>query len=185
MIADPLWSRETRRNDVESNEVNLSRPQYGPRLLETRAEIREAGIAVARAARRELRLFGPVLDRDLYNAQEFLEAVKRLALARPDVPVRALLSNSDIASQSGSYIVDLAQRLPSRIAIRRLADDAPNRPDAFLIGDERAYVRRPVAEGSEAIADMHGRREARRLRDDFEQMWERSETDVETRRLHL
>lgn len=168
-----------------SNEVNLLHPQHGPYLLETRSEIREAGIAVARGARRELLMFGPTLDLDLYNAQEFLEAVKRLALARPDMPVRALLSNGDIASQAGSHIVDLAQRLTSRIAIRRLADDAPDRPDAFLIGDERAYLRRPAAEGSEGIADMHGRREARRLRDDFEQMWERSETDIETRRLHL
>jgi hypothetical protein len=166
-------------------QVNRYHEQPGPRLLETRGEIRDAGIAIAKATRRELLLFGPTLDLDLYNPQAFFEAVQRLALARADLPVRALLSSPDSSSQTGSLILRLAQRLTSRIAIRRLGDDLVDRPDAFLIGDERAYIRRPRAEGSQGIADMHGRREARQLRADFEQMWERSDADVAFRHLHL
>ncbi|NCC29140.1 MAG: hypothetical protein EOM22_13635 [Gammaproteobacteria bacterium] len=169
----------------ESNSVNGSLRQPGPRMLATRAAIRDAGIAIAQGARRELLLFDHSLDLDLYNTEAFIEAVKRLALAQPDSPVRALLSHPDRRNQSGSRIVVLAQRLTSRIAIRRLADDTPDRPDAFLIGDRRAYLKRPSAEGSEGVADMHGRREARRLRADFEQMWEHAEADIEVRRLHL
>jgi hypothetical protein len=165
--------------------MNGSRHQPGPRLLATRAAIRDAGITIAQGARVELLLFDRTLDLDLYNTEEFIEAVKRLALAQPNLPVRALLSHPDKRSQSGSRIVVLAQRLTSRIAIRRLADDAPERPDAFLIGDRRAYLKRPSAEGSEGVADMHGRRETCRLRADFEQMWEHAEADIEVRRLHL
>ncbi|WP_213461450.1 hypothetical protein [Thiocapsa sp.] len=130
-------------------------------------------------------MFERTLDLDLYNTQEFIDAVKRLALARPDSPVRILLSHADRRNQTGNRIVRLAQRLTSRIAIRRLADDATDRPDAFLIGDRHAYLKRPFAEGSEGVADMHGRREAHRLRADFEQMWEHAEDDMEARHLHL
>jgi hypothetical protein len=165
--------------------MNQTRTSYGPHVLETRSEILEAGIAVAQAARRELLVFDRTLDLDLYNAQAFVEAVKRLALARPDAPVRVLLNHPEKGVQSANQIVGLAQRLTSRIAIRRLVDDLPGRPDAFLIGDERAYLKRPLAENSEGIADMYGRMEARRLRADFEQMWEHAETDIELRRLHL
>jgi hypothetical protein len=165
--------------------VNSIQPLQGPRLLEAPGEIVDAGVAVAQTARRELLLFDRTLDLDLYSAHAFIEAVKRLALARPDAPVRVLLSHPGQGVQSATQIVGLAQRLTSRIAIRRLADDAPSPPDAFLIADERAYLKRPFAERSEGIADLHGRMEARRLRADFEQMWEHAEVDVELRRLLL
>ncbi|MFB1488668.1 MULTISPECIES: hypothetical protein [unclassified Thiocapsa] len=165
--------------------MNGTRHQPGPRMLATRGEIRDAGIAIAQGAQRELLLFDRTLDLDLYNTKEFIDAVKRLALAQPDSPVHVLLSHPDKRNQGGDRIVGLAQRLTSRIAIRRLADDAADRPDAFLIGDRRAYIKRPSAEGSEGVADMHGRREARRLSADFEQMWEHAEADIEARHLHL
>ncbi|UHD14987.1 DUF7931 domain-containing protein [Thiocapsa bogorovii] len=165
--------------------MNRTHPPSDPRLLATRSEIRDAGVAIAQTARRELLVFDRTLDCDLYNAQTFVEAVKRLALARPDAPVRVLLSYPEQGVKNVNQVVELAQRLTSRIAIRRLVDDLPVRPDAFLIADERTYLKRPLAEGSEGIADMHGRVEARRLRNDFEQMWEHAEIHVELRRLHL
>jgi hypothetical protein len=165
--------------------MNQPQTSDGPRLLGTRSEILDAGTAVAREARHELLVFDRTLDLDLYNGQAFIEAVKTLALSRPDAPVRVLLSHPEKGAQSGNRIVGLAQRLTSRIAIRRLTEDMPDRPDAFLVGDERAYLKRPLAEITEGIADMHGRREARRLRADFEQMWEHAETDIELRRLPL
>ena len=165
--------------------MNRTQPSPGPRLLASRSEILDAGVAVAQTARRELLAFDRTLDLDIYKAHAFIEAVKTLALARPDAPVRVLLSHPEQRIQNGNQLVGLAQRLPSRITIRRLVDDTPGRPDAFLIGDERAYLKLPLAEGSKGIADMHGRLEARRLRADFEQMWEHAEVDIELRRLHL
>lgn len=166
--------------------MNGSRQQQpGLRRLATRGAMRDAGIAIAQGARRELLVFDRTLDLDLYNTQEFIDAVKTLALARPDSPVRALLSHPDKRHQTGNRIVRLTQRLTSRIAIRRLTDDAPDRPDAFLIADRHAYLKRPFADDTEGVADMHGRREAHRLRADFEQMWEHAEADIEARHLHL
>lgn len=157
----------------------------GQRLLETRDEIREAGIAIAQQARRELLLFGRTLEPDLYDADAFVEAVRRLALARPDLPVRILLSDPQTSAKVGHRLIRLAQRLTSRIAIRRLAEDFMTRSDAFLVCDERGYLRRTLAESKEGIADAHGRREAKRLRGEFMEMWEHSESDLELRRLDL
>jgi hypothetical protein len=156
-----------------------------PQQLATRTELREAGIAIAQATRRELLLFGPTLDRDLCNSSAFVDAVKRLAVAQPALPVRILLSDPRATRQTGHRIIALAQRLPSRIAIRRLCEDVIERTDAFLVGDARTYLKWPLADGAEGIADMHGRREARRLRLDFEQLWEHSDLDLEMRRLDL
>lgn len=159
--------------------------RQGPRLLGTRDEIREAGIVIAQQARREILLFGRTLETDLYDADAFVEAVRRLALARPELPVRILLSDPQTSAKVGHRLIRLAQRLTSRVAIRRLADDFLNRSDAFLVCDERGYVRRVLAESKEGVADVDGRREARRLRGEFMEMWEHSECDLELRRLDL
>ncbi|NCC28704.1 MAG: hypothetical protein EOM22_11310 [Gammaproteobacteria bacterium] len=156
-----------------------------PQRLATRAEIRDAGVAIAQATRRELLWLGSALDPDLCNTSAFVDAVKRLALAHPVLPVRILLSDPRAARQTGHRIIALAQRLTSRIAIRRLCEDTPERTDAFLVGDARTYLKWPRADGAEGIVDMYGRREARRLRLDFEQLWERSDADLEMRRLDL
>lgn len=163
----------------------LQSKTLGPRRLKTRVEIRDAGIAVAEQARRELILFGRTVEPDLYDVQRFFDAVRRLALARRDVPIRLLLADPRTSHQTGQRLTGLAQHLTSRVAIRRLGDDFLERPDAFLIGDETAYVRRALADASEGIADLQGRREARRLRSEFEHMWEHSDVDPELRRLYL
>ncbi|WP_373508070.1 hypothetical protein [Thiocapsa sp.] len=116
--------------------------------------------------------------------------MRRLALARPDLPVRilpvrTLLLDPHTSAKVGHRLIRLAQRLTSGIAIRRLADDFITRGDAFLVCDGHGYLRRTLSESKEGIADSHGRREARRLRCEFMEMWEHSASDLGLRRLDL
>ncbi|MBK1643293.1 hypothetical protein CKO25_01215 [Thiocapsa imhoffii] len=142
-------------------------------------------IAIVAQTRDELLLFDDALTPDLYNSSAFVDAVRTLALARSAPCIRILLADPRPSGRMHSRLIELANRLTSRIAIRQLGDDFKHRTDAFLIGDRRAYVRRALATRQEAVADPRGRREARRLGRDFERMWEHSEATVELRRLHL
>ena len=108
-----------------------------------------------------------------------------LALARPGVCVRVLLFDPRAATQSGHRLIELARRLTSRIAIRRVADEDQERLDAFLIVDETGYVHRRLAERLEAIADYADPPAARRLRQDFERLWEHGSVDSELRQLFI
>lgn len=157
----------------------------GRRTLAHGPEIAAISADMAAQARRELLIYGPTLDPALYDQASFLEAVRRLALARPGVCVRVLLFDPRAATQSGHRLIELARRLTSRIAIRRVADEDQERLDAFLIVDETGYVHRRLAERLEAIADYADPPAARRLRQDFERLWERGSVDSELRQLFI
>jgi hypothetical protein len=153
--------------------------------LTCRQEIAEISAHMADQARRELLIHDPRLDPSLYDQMAFLQAVKRLALARPGLCVRALLSDSRSATQSGHRLIELARRLTSRIAIQRVADEDQDGFDALLIVDATGYVHRRLANGLEAIADYDDSPTARRWRLEFEERWERSSVDTEMRQLFI
>lgn len=157
----------------------------GPFELDRIAAIRDFSTLLASQARRELLIFGRTLESRLYDQQPFIAAVRRLALARPTLSTRVLLFDPRAAAESGHRLVDLARQLTSRIAIRRVDDDDRDRLDAFLVADERGYVRRRLADTMEAVVDFNNPLEARQLRTDFNALWERATPDAELRRLHL
>lgn len=153
--------------------------------LAGRQEIAQVSAHMATQARHELLILDPRLDPGLYDQTPFLQAVKRLALARPRLCVRALLSDPRAAAQDGHRLIELARRLTSRIAIQRLADEDQGSLDALLLVDATGYVRRRLADGMEAIADYDDSPTARRWRLAFEERWERSSADTELRQLFI
>lgn len=153
--------------------------------LDRRDLIREASLRMADQACRELLVFGPTLDPDLYDQSPFLSAVRQLALARPVLSVRILIFDARQASLSGHRLIELARRLTSRIAIRCADEDDQDRLDAFLIADECGYIHRQMAASLEAVADFNNPGEARRLRAAFNSIWERGASPLELRRLDL
>jgi hypothetical protein len=157
----------------------------GVLALSGRAAIRDACLRLAQGARRELLIFSRDLDPDLYDQAPFLEQVQRLALATSQLPVRILVRDPKAPVTGGHRLIALARQLSSRLAIRRVADDFRDRPDAFLIADRRGYCLRRFADRPEAIVDYAAPGEASRLRAELEQIWEQSDVDTELRRLYL
>lgn len=157
----------------------------GPRRLSSRDQIRETGIRMAWQARRELLVVSRDLEPDLYDQPGFLDAVRRLAIARPRLPVRMLLFEPRAPVVGGHRLVELARLLTSRIAIRRIGDDIQDPFEGLLIVDQCGYILRRTAAESDALADYNNPAEARRLRTDFEHIWDHASADIELRRLHL
>lgn len=170
--------------DVDVPDEAEDRPK-GPVTLLGRLPIRELSQRLAEQARREILIFSGDLDPDYYDQAPFVEALRRLCLAGPRQCVRILLGDPRAVALKGHHLIGLARQLTSRIAIRHLADDFKDRPDAFLIADGQGYCVRRLADIAEAVADLNGPREGRLLRAEFEQMWERSDVDNELRRLFL
>ena len=165
----------SRTPDVDAGRLTLRRRQ----------EIAEISASLVARARREVLIQEPRLDPSLYDREPFLEAVRRLALDRPGLCVRVLLFDAHAANQRNHRLIELARRLTSRIAIQRVADEDQERFDAFLIVDEAGYVHRRLADEMDAVADYDDPPTARRLRQGFERLWERSSADVELCRLFI
>jgi len=153
----------------------------GPVHLETRAEIRTASTLMAGQISRNLRIFSRDLDAPLYDHAYFLESVRRLALRNPHTPVRVLVFSAEAAVRKGHRLVGLAQKLTSRIQIRRIPPEFHHHTQAYLLADDGGYVLRKLADVFEATADFAAPMEVRRMHEQFEHLWERSEEPHEIR----
>jgi len=161
--------------------VHILGETAGPVHLETRSEIRTACTLMAAQANRELRIFSRDLDAPLYDQIDFLESIRRLALRNPHTPVRILLFDVELAIRKGYRLIELARKLTSRIQIRHVPAEFHHHTHAYLLADDRGYVLRRLADVLEATADFAAPMEVRRMREQFEHLWERSEEPREIR----
>lgn len=155
------------------------------RELATAAENREAALAIARLARRQLAIFSRELEPQVYDTPEFIDAVKQLALSGSRTTIRILLIDSQRATKEGHRLVELARRLSSSFEIRKPHRDYLDITETFMIADEKGLLYRKLATRWEGIVDPNDPLQAREKLKLFDQIWQRSVDDIETRQLRI
>jgi hypothetical protein len=153
--------------------------------LETLADNREASVAVANAAKRELVLFSHDLEPLLYDKDEFIKALQSLVTRSRMSRIRIVSIDPGASIRAGHRIVGLAQRFSSYMEVRRASRDHALLALTFLVADEEAVLYRPIANQYEGYADLRAPLEARGFLRQFEEIWEKAEPDSEFRRLGI
>jgi hypothetical protein len=148
-------------------------------------EFSSASSRLAQQARRDLQILSYDLDPRLYDQISFVEAIKQLCLQSRQSQVRILLQNNERVQKHGHRVLELARRLPSRIAIRRPHPDYLHHRENFLLADRTGYIHRPLHSSYHGDVNFMDRLEAERLADFFSQVWGCSEADTDLRRLDI
>jgi hypothetical protein len=162
-----------------------------PQAMETRNivstldEVRTASVQVASRATRLLAMYSQDLEPQVYDQPKFIDAIKKLVLARGYAKVRVLLADPARAVYESSRFIGLARRITSYIEIRHAHPDFRGNRAAFLVADDRAVVYRADAARWEGIVELNDPAVARRYLDYFDQAWLGSSPHAETRQLHL
>jgi hypothetical protein len=141
-------------------------------ILSTMPEVREASLKVAKSAQRLLSIFTQDLEPLIYGEEPFLEAIKRLVLARSYAKVRVLLADPSRAMVDNNRFLALARRLTSCIDLRSMNQEYPASAGAFIIADDRALVYRLQADRWDGISDMNDPPNARRYLNFFDEVWQ-------------
>ncbi len=115
-------------------------------ILTTMPEVREASLKVAKSAQRLLSIFTQDLEPLIYGEEPFLDAIKRLVLARSYAKVRVLLADPSRAMVDNNRFLALARRLTSCIDLRAMSPEYPASAGAFIIADDKALVYRLQAD---------------------------------------
>ena len=160
-------------------------PEPARSIVSTLDEVRAASLQVATSATRLLTMYTQDLEPLVYDQPLFLEAVKRLVLARSYAKVRVLLVDPARTVYESSRFIGLARRITTHIEIRRANPSLKSSQAAFLIGDDRAVVYRLQASRWDGIAEMNDPAVARRYLNFFDEAWLASAPDAETRQQHL
>jgi len=153
--------------------------------LESAADHRTVALAMARQAVRTLHIFTRDLDHAVFDTPEFEEAASHLARGSQYSRILILVQDSGAAVRRGHRLVDLAQRLSSKIEIRKPVAEYADVNRAFFVADETGYITRQLADRYEAVANFSDRLAARDLVAFFNEVWQRSQQDSQLRRLHL
>lgn len=153
------------------------------RKLETQADSRDAALEVASIARRSLVILTNDLEPGVLDSPEFLERVKNLALGSRFATIRVLLKDSTRAIRDGHRLLELSRRLSSFVEIRKPHPDYADIAESFIVADERAVLYRTLGNRWEGIADSDDPMLARDKLKLFNDIWQRSNQDSETRRL--
>ena len=154
-------------------------------ILTGKAEIKAAIIEATSNAVRALAILTPDLEPDIYDQEDFLEALKRFILARGFARVRVLITRPSRTLKSGNNFVSMARRLNSYIEFRNLLPELGERTDAFFIADERAIVYRKNADCWDAMSDPCEPAVARYYLDSFDELWHACATEPELRHSQL
>ncbi|NND65163.1 MAG: hypothetical protein HKM24_04270 [Gammaproteobacteria bacterium] len=154
-------------------------------ILRSWNDLAEAVVTTARAATKSLVIFTHNLDPQVFNQQEFLDEIKRLATTNRTAKVRILCMDSTYAMQDSHRLIETSRRLSSFVEIRAVGDDFRDREDAFIIADRRAIVHRTHAGRPDGFVDTNSVADASRLLTQFNHIWEYSSAEREFQRLHI
>jgi hypothetical protein len=153
--------------------------------IDTSEACRLAALSMLRQAARGIDIVSRQLDAQMYDNQEFCDAVSQLVVGSRRARLRALLRNTDAVVKHGHRLVTLSQRLSSFIELRVPAREFDDYNAAFLIVDGAGVVYRTFADKFEGTVNFNDPRKAQELTRQFEEMWQTATPDINLRRSHL
>lgn len=163
--------------------VDGEAPRFGE--LSTREEIRAASVHLVAHARRTVHIYSRDLDPQLYDNDEFLDALRRFAISHRRAEVRIIVQDAGPAVRDGHRLIGLAQRLSSRIGIREPGPQHREYNAAFLVTDARGVIYRELGDRFDALASEDDRPRARQLIRYHDEVWEFGRTNPNIRVLGI
>lgn len=153
--------------------------------LDSLAQLQEALLITCRQTRRELAVFSPDLSAPLYDRPEIEEAISALARNHRRAQVRLLVEDTRVLAEQGHRLVRLAQRLPTKIAIRKLTNPLESKAGGFVLGDRHQLFYQSDLENYLGFRHSDDQARVKTLREIFDRAWETAEEDQQLRRLLL
>jgi predicted GNAT family N-acyltransferase len=183
----PFRASESDRGLPKVNAENKAEAAHPSRVVafRTEADARVGVLSVLQRARRTVSILSANLDRALFGNDGFLQSISDFARRSRHVHVRVLIEDAKGIADMSHPLLELACRLPSKVKMRRLPDDRTPSRRGFVVVDTVAVWVQPDHDEYIGWSNMHDRVEARRLSDEFAELYERSVDDPDLRLLVL
>ena len=151
----------------------------------SRDEVAAVAERLAAQAQRQLLLHTEALSPEIYDRSGFLEAVRRFANRHSQTRFLILIQDSRQAVQRGHRLIELSRQLGSTIEFRRPAQEYRQYHECFLLADSVGYLHRRLPGRYEGSTGFNAPGRMADWEKYFMEVWERSEADLELKRLHL
>jgi len=154
--------------------------------LDGRGDCRDAARSLILGCVSRLYLITQNLEATLYNHADIHERLTSLVSSNQNADIRIIAHSTRVAANQGHYLIHIAQKLPTFVQIRTTVTVADrNFRESWLIADDGAYLRLRNPDRYEGYYETDNKLECRSFHERFNEMWEASEPDQNTRRLSL
>ena len=163
------------KNNENNNDITLS----------SRDDMRQINLSLTQQTSRNINILSNNLDAEVFNNQDFVEAIKQLSISNKSSKIRILIKDSDPMCQNGHRMIKLIQQLTSSIEVRKVAKEYISDSREFSLFDHKGVIYRPHADRYDGTAHFNLPGFVSELLNYFDEVWEHSLPDEKLRRVYL
>ena len=153
-------------------------------LLDGAADFCAQSLSMLQQSQRHIALLTRNLDMLLYGTPEFLTALSLFARANRTAQVQILIKDTKMVRTIGHPVVRLAQRLSSKILLRKMTVEPQNKAMGFMLADTDKLLYKNDEDIYRGFATYAATQEVKSLREEFNYLWQYAEIEPEFQLLH-
>ena len=155
--------------------------------VRTADDNKNAAVALVKQARYSIEIFTQDMDADIYNDEEFKQSIFKLAKRHPNTRIRILTQDATKAAKNGHSLIHLAQTLTSSVFIHNPPEEYKNERASFMIVDRTGLLHRNsgLNRNYQGTVNFMSPQRAGKLTDFFNEVWDYSTPETQTRRFHM
>jgi len=156
-------------------------------FIDTVEENKIAAISLAKQACHSIDIFTQDMDAEIFDNSEFEQCIFNLAKKHPTTKIRILAQDTRRSVQNGHRLIRLAQNITSSVFIHNPSPEHKDEQCAFLVVDRQGLLYRVAANDRnyKASVSFMSPQRASKLTDFFNEVWEYSSPDMQTRRIYM
>ena len=152
-------------------------------------EGRELNVAavhkLAHSAIYNLNVISRSLNHQVFDRIDIVEAFNKFIHKSRNANVRILLFDGTSIIKNGHRLINLADRAPSRIAIRKLPKECAAFNESFITADGKGYLYNPQSDRYEGNVNFNDKTRCIELNKTFTDFWHQSESVPDLRRVAI
>ena len=125
------------------------------------------------------------LDRLIYDRTDIVEAISKFIRRSRNTNVRILVYDSTNIIKNGHRLVNLANKVPSKIAIRQLPEDFKDYNESMVTADQTGYLHNQQSDRYEGVVSFNDITRCSELNKTFTDFWDRSLVDLDLRQFTI
>lgn len=151
--------------------------------IDTRQLNYDAILKLVSAAQHQIAIVSRHLDPLVFNNEEFSQATLMLARRARYSNIRILVHDPNPIIKNGHRVLELTQRISSKIEIRKICENYSQFNQSFLVADNIAYIHNIKSDLYDAEVNFKDKDKSKELMETFKNIWEQSTQDTTLRRL--
>lgn len=154
-------------------------------LLDGKQDFADFALKFVEGTRRNLAILTRSLDPVMYESPEFISKLSHLARSGRNAQICLLIKDTQPAIERGHALIRLAQRLPSKIIVRKVTIEPEDGKKGFMLCDTQGLLYQNDDGTYQGFANFAALREVKQLREQFDYLWNHAEAEPEFQLLNL